>query len=675
MSTLVVYSSSGDGYIASESSVSSTQASNGTGTISTFTDNLLAGSYVDDGSTPVLYWYYQGLTAFNTSALGTSANISSATLTLYCYDWQYTGTVTAKAKSWLTNGLGSEDFTTLTNVASLTSVASVTQSASGSTAFTSTGSMVTSISKTGNTEIGIYSTPHWTTGGDTNAYYAAIATGTTNDPTLTITYTTGGAVTVSNAGQANGKIKITATGTGQTAGKIKGTTASTGQALSAIEATTSSIGQVLGTIKASKTSSGQAFSTIEIVAIRTGQTKAAIKATSNVVGQPLANIKGAVTSVGQALTSIKGKPTFIGQALGSIKAQISILAQSLATIKYSTTGFGQARVTIEVTNTSIGQAFATIEATKPVTAQVLATIKTKTTSVAQAQTSIGAKNTFIGQALATIEATTTAFGQAKVSIEAIGTYSGQAGASIEANRAFIGQARTLIGYAATIKIPIAASGDDVTITNGGGILSTSTSMYVGIGTGSVLYRSFLAFDLNLPTTTILSANLYLTAWTQMASAINVEILSADWRPADSTDFNLSGTVIGTFNGSPSNPTAVSIPTSYVASALNTGLYFRLVNDAGDRLSNSVFSYDYGDAAKAPYLTITYIDTQPKAYAQGLAKIRATGRSTSQALAQIIIGSRNRAYGQAFTIVAGKANYARPTYSDNETTTGWVGLIT
>lgn len=194
MSTLTVYGIAGDGWVRSNDATYAT-ARSGSSLIAITADanNLEIGQDGGGG-----YYLYESFIGFDTSALGSSATVSAAVLSLWLLidnstvDW----TVQARLQSWSAGGLTTADWVA---GASLTQTLLATLATSGIGAtgaykdFTSDAAFPGNVNKTGNTEM-ILCASDMVTGTPPAEFRDVIfddadTAGTTSDPKLTITYT------------------------------------------------------------------------------------------------------------------------------------------------------------------------------------------------------------------------------------------------------------------------------------------------------------------------------------------------------------------------------------------------------------------------------------------------------------------------------------------------------
>lgn len=192
MATLTVYSGTGDGLIASSSGTYSS-ARSGAGLTAYTASRLLVGQ--DAG-----YVCYESFLRFDTSALTSGATVSAAVISLVLSsDNSATDfTLEARASTW-GGTLGTGDWVAGASLSSSTLLAS--RSTSGMTSvdtrydLTSDAAFPAGVSKTGNTDVFLSSSRHrgnnTPSGEEYQEYYDAEESGTTKDPRLVVTYTTG----------------------------------------------------------------------------------------------------------------------------------------------------------------------------------------------------------------------------------------------------------------------------------------------------------------------------------------------------------------------------------------------------------------------------------------------------------------------------------------------------
>lgn len=207
MSTLTVYGIAGDGWVRSSNAAYATARSGSS--IVAFTpdgNNLAIGQDLDGN-----YYCYESFIGFDTSALGSGATVSAATLSLWLLidsstvDW----TVQARLQSWSSGGLTTADWVA---GASLTQTLLATLATSGIGAtgaykdFTSDAAFPGNINKTGNTEMILCASDM--VAGTTPAevrdvfFDDADTAGTTQDPKLVVTYSAPATVTLDIASDA-----------------------------------------------------------------------------------------------------------------------------------------------------------------------------------------------------------------------------------------------------------------------------------------------------------------------------------------------------------------------------------------------------------------------------------------------------------------------------------------
>lgn len=200
MTTLTVYSSTADGYIASEGT-SYSLAANGTGDTFAALDTMLGGNLGQWTSSGPRYYFWESFIQFDTSSIPDSAGITSATLYIYGSDDGSTTdfTIEARLHDWGAS-LTTADFVTGANLSSKTLLASFNTSGfstSGYNEFTENGSNLrNNINKTGTTYIILCSAEQTNESPpptDTSEYvgiWLSDQTGTSNDPKFVITYST-----------------------------------------------------------------------------------------------------------------------------------------------------------------------------------------------------------------------------------------------------------------------------------------------------------------------------------------------------------------------------------------------------------------------------------------------------------------------------------------------------
>lgn len=205
MATLTVFSDIGDGYVDNSNATYSTARSAGTGNGSGYTESSIDESVV---CRAILfggnYFISRGYFPFDTSALGSGATVSAATFDAYIevtakFDTNTDSFCVVQTSQASTSSLANTDFGSVnfTNGGAKT-IASFSV-ANQYWTWTLNGTGLGWISTTGFTKLGLQSlldinntTP---TGLNqlTGQFYFADNTGTSKDPTLTITYTAGGA--------------------------------------------------------------------------------------------------------------------------------------------------------------------------------------------------------------------------------------------------------------------------------------------------------------------------------------------------------------------------------------------------------------------------------------------------------------------------------------------------
>lgn len=195
MATLTVYSGTGDGYIQSLGATYSTVRGAGDDLSADTASDLSVGqAYAGP------YFVFESFLRFDTSSLTSGATVSAAVLSLVLSDDNSGTDFTLEARSstwggslqtsdWVNGGsLGSSNLLASRSTSGMTSVGTRYD-------LTSDAAFPGAVSKTGNTDIFLSSSRqrgnNTPTGLEFQAYYSADQSGTTSDPRLVVTYTTG----------------------------------------------------------------------------------------------------------------------------------------------------------------------------------------------------------------------------------------------------------------------------------------------------------------------------------------------------------------------------------------------------------------------------------------------------------------------------------------------------
>ena len=192
MATLTQYSGTADGQIRSADSTYATARTGGTLTATTNGTTATLGQQNAGGSG---YYCFESFFGFDTSSIGSTSTIDSATLSLYGATDNTTTDFTANARyyDWGAS-LTTADWISGASLSSSTLFATFATSGFSTSAYNDfTTSTTSGISKTATTNIVVSSSRHEAgTTAVTNercTVYAADQTGTTNDPKLVVNYT------------------------------------------------------------------------------------------------------------------------------------------------------------------------------------------------------------------------------------------------------------------------------------------------------------------------------------------------------------------------------------------------------------------------------------------------------------------------------------------------------
>src|SRR5512139_434780 len=308
MTTLTVFSDAGDAEISSNEATYANARSGGGGATKT-----VSGSNANVGQ-DVGYFCYEFLCRFDTSSLGSSATISSATMSMVLRTDNSTTDFTLEARVSTFGGtVETTDWVAGANLGSSTLLASLSTSsitvADTRYDLTSDAAFVSNVSKTANTDIFLSSSRHRLNNTPTNAesqrYYSSEAAGTTSDPRLVVVYTL-----PSGAGSATGTGTATAVGRARkaAAGSASGTGTATAAGTSKADAAGSATGA--GTATAVGTSKADAVGSASGTGTATGASPA------NLQGAGTATGTGTATAVGAAIAQAVGTAAGTGTATG-----------------------------------------------------------------------------------------------------------------------------------------------------------------------------------------------------------------------------------------------------------------------------------------------------------------------------------------------------------------------
>ncbi len=210
MAELTVYPDAGSGSTTVDGTVERgtdgtwSEVRDGAGTAVTTTNSFYGTWLGCKGTTNVWDGIRRCIFTFDTSGLGAGASISAAILSLYGFNkddnWGNQSARLTASTPAADNNLANDDYGQVGATAMASDIAISAWSTSGYNDFTLNASGISNISKTGISKFGLRlasdadnSAPTWSSYNAAQAYhYFADYTGTTRDPKLVITYTTGG---------------------------------------------------------------------------------------------------------------------------------------------------------------------------------------------------------------------------------------------------------------------------------------------------------------------------------------------------------------------------------------------------------------------------------------------------------------------------------------------------
>lgn len=203
MAVIDFYSDNGDGYINNSNATYSTCRNAGTGNGFGYTDNSIDASVVSRsilfGGT---YYSSRGFFPFDTSALGSGATISSATLSQYIeisatYNTDSDSLSVVQTSQASTSSLANTDFGSVTFTDGGSKTLASFSVASQYWVWTLNATGLSYINKTGFSKLGLISLNEINNTTPTGLnqlggpWYFSNNTGTSKDPYLSVTYTTG----------------------------------------------------------------------------------------------------------------------------------------------------------------------------------------------------------------------------------------------------------------------------------------------------------------------------------------------------------------------------------------------------------------------------------------------------------------------------------------------------
>ncbi len=199
MVVATIYSTASDGEVQSRNTTYSTARAGST--LSVFSASTVAtvGQELDAGT----YFCYESFLSFDTSAIGASATVSAVDLDIYLTsDFSTTDfTINARTFDWSSGGLTTGDYVAGASLSANTLLATCATSGIGATGsyktFASQAAFLTAPNlKTGTVYIVLASSRlegnNTPTGTEYIFFSTADASGTTQDPKLTVTYTLAG---------------------------------------------------------------------------------------------------------------------------------------------------------------------------------------------------------------------------------------------------------------------------------------------------------------------------------------------------------------------------------------------------------------------------------------------------------------------------------------------------
>lgn len=195
MATLVVFAGTTDGHLQSfHSTYLTARSGGGTINVDTAATTFVSGQEFFSPN----YYIYEGFVQFDTSALGASATVSAATLSLWGNSQQVAGssafTHNARVSNWGA-ALTSADYVAGASLSGLTLVAHLAQTSVSQGAYNDfvDDAMAANVATTATTYLLVDSSrvesASVPTSTEYEAWQSADTSGTTNDPKLTVTYT------------------------------------------------------------------------------------------------------------------------------------------------------------------------------------------------------------------------------------------------------------------------------------------------------------------------------------------------------------------------------------------------------------------------------------------------------------------------------------------------------
>ena len=410
-------------------------------------DNWIFDGYADQ------YSGYELFISFDTSSIG-SGTISTATLNMTIQEDRTGGSdfnIQARLHDWGTS-VTTADWVAAASLSGKTLLAhkSTVGISNGSAYDFTNDALVANINKSGSTRM-LLASDRFAAGtipsGEEFVHLrTADYTGTTNDPKLVITYSTGGATTTTVFAQAQSRIKTINYSKAQVQAKIKSTAYLVGQSQSDIKKSYYGYSQSQSSIKSKSAYSAQASAWIRNTYTVFAQAGAAIKYVLSNHALAIGWIKDTILRRAQAQAYIILASFAYAQAGASILGPVAVQGQAVADVLASSQVAGLAQADILTTSAAYAQSRSAIVALSNRYAQARSSIMTIYLSEAQSVAYIMTTGYGYAQSQAYILAEYAGQAQSGAWIKSLSTREAQAQSRVRSTYQVVASAGSMVHY-------------------------------------------------------------------------------------------------------------------------------------------------------------------------------------------------------------------------------------